>query len=593
MISSQKLSVIRSAMQDRNLTAYIVPSSDPHQSEYVAAHWKSREWLSGFTGSAGTLVITAHHAGLWTDSRYFIQAEEQLKGSEIVLHKLVIPHTAEHLDWMMENLPAGSTVGLDGRLFSVGQVRRMASYFYNKNIELDTDCDLVGQIWVDRPLLPQTPVYEHDVKYAGVARAEKIQVVRDKMSSADYYLVSTLDDIAWLLNLRGNDVECNPVFYAYAVIGKNRVWLFVETTKVKEELITTLNQDGVIVKPYNAIEAFLKNLPTGQTIHIDLSSTSNQVHNALQKESIREGKNLVAPLKAIKNPVEIQHCKNAMVSDGVALLRMFRWLEKTLDDRAVPETEVAEKLIEYRREADTYVGESFEAIVGYNSNGAIVHYHAESGSCAAIEKKGILLVDCGGQYLNGTTDITRTIALGRPTSGQMKDFTLVLKGHIALCRAKFPKGTTGVQLDILARMFLWEHQLNYGHGTGHGVGFFLNVHEPPQGFSPAVNTPRANIAIEPGMLTSNEPGLYKAGQYGIRTENLIFCVEDGESDFGEFYRFENLTLFPIDLSLVDKSLLSTAEKQWLNDYHAEVFSKLSPHLNKEEKAWLEKRCEGI
>jgi Xaa-Pro aminopeptidase len=593
MTVQEKLSAIRKAMQDRQLAAYIIPSGDPHQSEYVAAHWKSRQWISGFTGSAGTVVITHDHAGLWTDSRYFIQAEEQLKGSPVELHKLGIPHTPEHLEWLQDNLPAGSKVGLDGRLFSVGQVRKMAKHFYDKKIGLDTHCDLVGQIWRDRPPLPQTPVFEHDIIFAGVSRSEKIQIVREKMTPAGYYFLSTLDDIAWLFNLRGQDVECNPVFYAYALIGKDVVWLFIETAKVPEELKATLNQDGIIVKPYQEIEDFLKKLSREHPVLVDPGSTSNQVFSSVLKESVKETENLIAPLKAIKNPTEIAHFKNVMVRDGVALVRMFRWLEETLEKRAVPETEVAEKLIECRREQGHYVGESFDAIVGYNGNGAIVHYRPEHGSCANITPEGILLVDSGGQYFDGTTDITRTIALGKPTKEQKTDFTLVLKGHIALNRVRFPKGTTGVQLDTLARMFLWQRHLNYGHGTGHGVGFFLNVHEPPQGFSPAVNTPRANIAFEPGMLTSNEPGLYKAGKYGIRTENLILCVEDGENDFGNFYRFENITLFPIDLRLIKKSMLSKREKRWLNNYHKEVFEKLSPHLNEEETEWLAEKCEQI
>lgn len=590
MTTQEKISAIRAAMQKHSLSAYIIPSGDPHQSEYMAAHWKSRQWVSGFTGSAGTVVITANHAGLWTDSRYFIQAEEQLKNSGVELHKLGIPHTPEHLEWMKKNLSPGSKVGLDGRLFSVGQIRRLAKHFFDKKIDLDTNCDLVGQVWGGRPLLPQNPVFELDVKYAGISREEKLQQVREKMGDADFYLVSTLDDIAWLFNLRGGDVECNPVFYAFAIVGKDTSWLFIELAKVPAGLKETLNSSGVMIKPYDELEDFLKNRIGDKTILVDSGSINNQLFNAIPDKSVVEGSNIVAPLKAVKNPVEIQHLKNAMVRDGVALVRMFRWLEKTLVERPVPETEVAEKLIEFRREQGNYFGESFDAIVGYNGNGAIVHYRAEPETCATIIKEGILLVDSGGQYFDGTTDITRTIAVGVPTQEQKTDFTLVLQGHIALTVQRFPRGTTGVQLDTLARMFLWQHGLNYGHGTGHGVGFFLNVHEPPQGFSPAVNTPRANVVFEPGMLTSNEPGLYKAGKHGIRTENLILCVEDSENDFGQFYRFENVTLFPIDLSLIETSMLSEGERRWLNDYHQEVFTKLSPHLTEAEVVWLKEKC---
>ncbi|HFA51241.1 MAG TPA: aminopeptidase P family protein [Bacteroidetes bacterium] len=586
MTISEKLSALRANMKARGIDAYIVPSGDPHQSEYMADHWKSREWISGFTGSAGTVIVTAGHAGLWTDSRYFIQAAEQLKGSGIELHKLKIPHTAQHRDWLKGHLPEGSKIGFDGRVFSVGKVRSLAKFFYGKKFVFDTETDLIGGIWKDRPPLPKEPVFELPVKYAGLNRKAKLKQVRAKMDGASHYLISTLDDIAWLFNLRGRDVECNPVFYAYAVVGEKKVWLFTETKKVSGKLKKKLNNDGIIIKPYKSLQGFLQKLPQSASILVDKNSTSNRVFNAIKKERIRDGKNIVRALKAIKNKKETGHIREVMAKDGAALVKLFRWLESTLEKRPVPECEVAEKLIAFRRAQGNYFGESFPAIVGYQANGAIVHYHAEPATCASIEKKGILLLDSGGQYLDGTTDITRTIALGRPTGEQKKDFTLVLKGHIALAMAKFPAGTTGVQLDTLARMNLWQQQMNYGHGTGHGVGFFLNVHEPPQGISP-----RSSVALQPGMLTSNEPGLYKAGKYGIRTENLVLCAEDGEEgEFGKFLRFETVTLFPIDLSLIAKNMLSKEEKNWLNAYHEEVFEKLSPRLDRAEKAWLKGKC---
>ncbi|MEZ4960320.1 MAG: aminopeptidase P family protein [Saprospiraceae bacterium] len=589
---SEKLAALRSAMKAHKVDAYLIPSSDPHQSEYLADHWKSRQWISGFSGSAGTVVVTQGHAGLWTDSRYFIQAEEQLKDSGIELHKLTIPHTPEHLTWLKESLPEGSVAGLDGRLFSVGQIRAIAKQFYNKKIDLNTDTDLIGQIWKDRPPMPQSPVFQHDVKYTGKTIEEKLQQVRERMKAA-YYLVSTLDDIAWLFNLRGTDVDCNPVFYAYSIIGKEAAYLFIELSKVSPAIKADLNKSGVILKPYGTAEDFLKNLAEGN-IQIDLASTSNQFYNALDKDKILEGENIVAHLKAIKNEVEIGHIHQAMRKDGAALVQLFRWLEKEVKQRPIPEAEVAEKLIGFHKAQGDYFGESFDAIVGYNANGAIVHYRATFGACANIQPEGILLLDSGGQYLDGTTDITRTIALSRPSDEQKRDFTLVLKGMINLTLARFPKGTTGVQLDTLARQYLWQHHYNYGHGTGHGVGFFLSVHEPPQGFSPVANTPRSSIPIEPGMLTSNEPGLYKAGQYGIRIENLVLCVKDGEeNEFAQFYKFETVTLFPIDTNLVEKSMLSVEELAWLNAYHAEVFEKLAPLLNEEETTWLKSRCAKI
>jgi Xaa-Pro aminopeptidase len=593
MTINERVAALQAAMKAHKIDAYIIPSSDPHQSEYVADHWKTREWISGFTGSAGTVVVTADHAGLWTDSRYFIQAEEQLKGTCVTLHKLNVPHTPEHREWLKQQLPDGSKIGMDGRLFAAGTVRALAQFFYDKKFVFETETDLIKDIWKNRPTLPKEPVFEHAVKYSGANRTKKLQAVRAEMKGASHYLISTLDDIAWLFNLRGGDVECNPVFYAYAVIGKDKAWLFIDKSKVPDKLVQKLNKDGVILKPYTSLEGMLSKLPKNSTVLIDKGSTSNRVFNAIDKDRIKNGANIVAPLKAIKNKTEIEHCKQVMVKDGVALVKLFRWLENTLEKRPVPEIEVADQLIEFRRAQGNYFGESFHAIVGYEGNGAIVHYRPEAGKCANIKNKGMLLLDCGGQYLDGTTDITRTVSFSRPTQEQKTDFTLVLKGHIALALAKFPIGTTGVQLDTLARMHLWQHQYNYGHGTGHGVGFFLNVHEPPQGFSPVPHTPRANVTFEPGMLTSNEPGLYKAGKYGIRTENLVLCVKDGEGEFGEFLRFETITLFPIDLSLVAKSLMTKEEKTWLNAYHEEVFEKLSPHLDKAEKEWLRKKCGSL
>ncbi len=589
MTTPKKLNALRSLMAAKNIAACIIPSSDPHQSEYFADHWKSRQWLSGFSGSAGTLVVTADHARLWTDFRYYILAAQQLEGSGIEMQKSDISQQNPHLDWLNENLPAGSKLALDGRLFSVGQVRRMSEVFSKKKMVLETGLDLVAAIWRDRPPMPQDAVFQHSIKYAGVTCEQKLQKVRTKMGDADAFLLSTLDDIAWLFNLRGSDVECNPVFYAYAVVEREVAYLFIEPSKISGEIKNRLNADGVLVKSYDAIEPFLENFP-GISILLDLASTSNQTYSVIPKEKIREAQNIVIYLKAIKNPVEIQHIRQVMCKDGVALVRLFRWLESTLAERPVPETEVAERLIAFRRMEDTYFGESFDAIVGYNANSAIVHYRPEKGKCAVIRSEGILLLDSGGQYQDGTTDITRTIALSPPTERQKRDFTLVLKGFIALSIARFPKGICGIHLDTLTRQFLWQDHLNYGHGAGHGVGFFLNVHEPPQGFSPA-NAPRTTLPFEPGMLTSNEPGLYREGEYGIRTENLVLCVEDGEPNaFGTFRRFETMTLYPIDLQLVEENLLTPGEREWLNGYHREVFEKLSPLLDEGGRKWLEGKC---
>ncbi len=590
---NQKVQLLRELMQVHQLDAYIVPSSDPHQSEYVAEHWKCRAWLTGFTGSAGTAVVTMNHAGLWTDSRYFIQAEQQLNDSCFELHRLNVPHTPEFTNWLVQNLSNGARVGLDGRLFSVKQIRRLQKKLNQKGIEVVPSLDLIGPIWKDRPPLPWRPVFEHDIEYAGQSRESKIEKVLAQLDANQHLLITTLDDIAWLFNLRGSDIPCNPVFYAFALVGKKEVLLFTGPGNIENQLAERLRQAGVRIMPYDVIADFLRDSPRSAELVVDPSTTNQALWDAMTGLSIAEKDNVVVPLKAIKNPVEIAHFREVMKRDAVALTRLFMWLEDTLQKRAVAEVEVAEKLIEIRSEYPTYKGESFDAIVGYNANGAIVHYKPESDTCAHIQAEGMLLLDCGGQYLDGTTDITRTVALGKASAQQKRDFTLVLKGYIALDQVKFPEGTTGIQLDILARMHLWKEALNYGHGTGHGVGFFLNVHEGPQGFTPTPNTPRANTVFKPGMITSNEPGLYRTGQYGIRIENLVLCKEAEESDFGKFLQFETLTLFPIDTSLIDTARLSEEERNWINQYHARVFNEVSPLLNEKEREWLRLKCQAI
>lgn len=593
MTTNEKVQALRVEMKKHKLDAYIIPSSDPHQSEYVAEHWKSRAWISGFTGSAGTVVVTLNHAGLWTDSRYFIQAEEQLKGSEVVLHKLNIPHTPEHVQWICDNLSNGNSIGCDGRLFSVSQIRKLDKRLSEKGIALDANQDLINNLWIDRPTLPNRPVYEHDEKYAGQTREAKMEAIRKKMASSDFYLFTTLDDIAWLFNLRGSDVSCNPVFYSFAVLGKNIAHLFTGPGNVSNELKEKLNKEGIILKDYCEIYSFLKKIPANQNIIIDPSSTNMQLFDELASAQVKEASNLIIPSKAIKNETEIFHVKQVMRKDAVALVKLYRWLEKTLESRTVPEAELAEKLNAFRSEQDHYAGESFDAIVGFNANGAIVHYKPEYQTCSDITSHGMLLLDSGGQYIDGTTDITRTTIFGTATNEQKIDFTTVLKGYINLESAKFPVGTTGVQLDTLARIDLWKAGLNFGHGTGHGVGFFLNVHEGPQGFSPVPNTPRANTVFEAGMVTSIEPGLYKEGKYGIRIENLVLCITAEKTDFGEFLSFEPLTLFPIDLNLVETKILTKEEIKWLNLYHAKVYSEVAPLLSEEDRSWLKTKCKSF
>jgi Xaa-Pro aminopeptidase len=592
MSINQRIAALRLQMKAANIDAYIIPSSDPHQSEYVAPHWKSREWISGFSGSAGTVVITHDHAGLWTDSRYYIAAEQQLAGSEVKLHKQIVQGAPEHLTWLKNTLPNNSKIGLDNALFSVEQYRSMVMSM--GEVQFNPDLDLITPIWTDRPPLPVNPVFEHELKYAGRTRTQKLDAIRSEMKTlgADYHLVTTLDDIAWTLNIRSNDVECNPVTIAYMVIGNEHTHLFINPKKLDTKIHKTLQNDNIHLHEYESIEHILKSIK-GNILIDDSNLNAKLYYNAIKDINFQRGNTISILLKACKNETEIAHIRQVMVKDAVALTKAFSWLESTLDAGNTPtEYEVATKIAQSRSEQSDYHGESFDAIIGYRGNGAIVHYKPEPATSLKIKKQGILLLDSGGQYTNGTTDITRTITLGTPTAEEKRDFTLVLKGHIGLANLKFPQGTTGVQMDILARQHLWAHGLNYGHGTGHGVGFFLNVHEPPQGFIPGLGI-RGRTIMQLGMLTSNEPGFYKEGSHGIRIENLVIAVPAEKTPYGQFMRFDTVTLFPIDQNLIEKTLMTKPELKWLNTYHKEVYAKTAKHLNKEEKAWLKLKCKSI
>lgn len=592
-----QLAALRAEMHKHQLSAYLIPSSDPHQSEYVAPHWEVRPWLSGFSGSAGTLIVTPTFAGLWTDSRYFLQAEQELAGSGIDLMKQQIPHAPEHIDWLAENTPPGGKLGFDGKVVAYSQVQSLERKLSAKGIELVATHDLPARIWTtDRPALPQSPVYALDEKFAGESRSSKIAKVRAWLTSnnADSLLLVALDEIAWTLNIRASDVTFNPVCISYLWIGQEQAIWFVGASRIDQELQTSLSEAGIQLADYDAISGHLSKLSADQTFAFDPYTISFQHHQLVKEKKTIAKPSPVVALKTIKNETEIAHVRHAMCKDGVALLRLFRWLDETLKERGVSEVELAEKLSACRAEQQYYRGDSFPAIVGYKGNGAIIHYRAEPDSCAMIQAEGVLLLDSGGQYLDGTTDITRTVALGPSTIEQRRHFTLVLKGMIALSRARFPKGTGGAQLDTLARQFLWQDGLNYGHGTGHGVGFFLNVHEGPQGFATSAVTSRGRTAFEVGMLTSNEPGFYRTDHYGIRIENLILCVEDQNTDYGEFLRFETLTLFPIDRKMIQLDLLSETETLWLNGYHKQVMDGMLPLLtDKEEKEWLRFQCRPL
>ena len=552
MNATHRLSALRDSMKKNGLIAYIIPSNDAHQSEYVADYWKSREWISGFTGSAGTVVVTNEKSGLWTDSRYFLQGEKELSGSEMKLYKPKNRFGSEYIYWLSDQLSKGDIVGIDGNVCSLTSYERYEKALKPNGIKLSTSLDLFEEIWEDRKPKPLHPIFEHDTLFAGKSRIEKIKDIRTEMKEkgVDHHLITTLDDIAWIFNIRGTDVEFNPVAVAYALISTDEITLFIESSKVEDSIYQKLKQDGVTLQSYDAIIEKLNNLSESESLLLDPNTCSISLYKAINCTAVR-GKTISQLMKALKNETEIEHTRNVMAKDGAALAKTFYWLEQKLkNESTVTEAEFADKLAEHRSQMSDYKGESFPAIIGYKGNGAIIHYRPMHGSCSEIKPDGILLADSGGQYLDGTTDITRTIALSSPNKEEKRNFTLVLKGNIALSRASFPEGTTGAQLDILARKPLWDHGLNYSHGTGHGVGFFLNVHEGPQGFA-AMNSERGTTAHQVGMITSNEPGYYKEGAYGIRVENLLVTIPSEKEGFLEF---ETLSLYPMDIKLIDESV---------------------------------------
>jgi Xaa-Pro aminopeptidase len=580
-------------MRENDIAACIVPSADPHLSEYLPGHWQARQWLSGFTGSAGTLVVTADFAGVWTDSRYFAQAEQQLEGSDIALMRLKVAHTGEHLDWLLERLSACETVAVAGDSLSVAARDQLERRLAGIEASLRTDLDLPGDIWPDRPALPSAPVFEHAALYAGAGRSEKLGRVHAAMkrAGADYHFLSSLDDIAWLTNLRGSDVEYNPVFLAHMLVDRRGATLFVHASKLPAELVMALKQDDIAIVDYGTAASALAALPDDSRLLIDPNRVVGALAQAIPETvTVVRGANPSTALKARKTSAELDHIREAMRRDGAALVHAFRQIEQSLA-AAEPLTELdIDRLLRESRQAQTgFVGESFATIAGYQANGALPHYRATPEQHSVLQPKGLLLIDSGGQYPGGTTDITRVLALGPVTDEQRCDSTLVLKGMIALSRARFPRGASGPQLDALARAPLWAAGMDYGHGTGHGVGYFLNVHEGPHGIRPPV-TGGALVALEPGMITSIEPGLYKPGRHGIRHENLAAIVEADTTEFGDFLAFETLTLCPFDRRALEPRLLEPSERAWLDDYHATVRAALAPLLDEADRRWLEWHC---
>ncbi len=590
-IIEKRMHALRMTFNPHSISAFIIPSTDPHLSEYVAPHWMSREWISGFTGSAGTVVILQNKAGLWTDSRYFLQAAKELEGSSITLYKEMLPETPTITEFLGHNLKPGESVCIDGKMFSVEQVEQMKRELLAYNVQVNTLYDPLKDIWKDRPSLPDAPAFVYDIKYAGKSCKEKVAAIRAEMQKKDVaaLFLSALDEIAWTLNLRGNDVHCNPVIISYLLITRDEVIYFISPEKVTEEVAAYLKEQQVNLREYDEVEAFLQTF-TGKNILIDPRKTNYAIYSAINpKCQIIRGESPVALLKAIRNEQEIAGIHAAMQRDGVALVKFLKWLEEAVPTGKATEISIDRKLHEFRAAQPLYMGESFDTIAGYKEHGAIVHYSATPESDVVLQPKGFLLLDSGAQYLDGTTDITRTIALGELTEEEKTDYTLVLKGHIALAMAKFPAGTRGAQLDVLARMPIWNRGMNFLHGTGHGVGHFLSVHEGPQSIRMNENP----VALHPGMVTSNEPGVYKAGSHGIRTENLTLVCKDKEGMFGEYLQFETITLCPICKKGIIKELLAPEEIGWLNDYHQMVYEKLSPELNEEEKKWLEEATAAL
>ncbi|WP_137172624.1 aminopeptidase P family protein [Massilia sp. HP4] len=593
-----RLAQLRAAMARHGIDAYIVPSSDPHLSEYLPGHWKGREWLSGFTGSVGTFIATAGFAGVWTDGRYFTQAETELAGSEIALMKIPGAASQLHVDWLAANLAVGQTAAVDARVLGLAGARLLGDALKARGVNLRTDIDLLDEVWSERPSLPTEPVFEHLAPYATVSRADKLHATRAAMEAhgAGFHFISTLDDIAYLFNLRGADVSFNPVFLAHALIGRGDATLFVLDGKVPQDVRARLEADDVHLAPYaNAVHA-LESLPEGATLLLDPRRVTSGMRAAVaQGVNVVEAINPTTFAKSRKLDSEAVNVRAAMEQDGAALCEFFAALEPLLADpnrTPINEVDIDTRIVAARARRPNFVSASFSTIAGFNSNGAIMHYRAESASCAVIEGDGLLLIDSGGQYLGGTTDITRVIPVGTPGSAQMRDYTLVLKGLINLSAARFPRGTRAPMLDAIARAPIWAAGIDYGHGTGHGVGYFLNVHEGPQTISPAV-PPEPHTAMEPGMITSIEPGIYRPGRWGIRIENLVLNEHVETSEFGEYLGFETLTLCPIDTRCLDKSLLRPDEIAWLNDYHATVRARLTPHVEGPAFEWLMLRTEAI
>jgi Xaa-Pro aminopeptidase len=583
---TDKLQQLRDKMKEYKVAAFIIPTTDPHKSEYVPDYWKCREWLTGFTGSAGTAVVTANHAGLWTDSRYFIQAYKQLV-PPFLLHRMKT-RAPEYIEWLLDHLAVGDKVAIDERLFSASEADSLFQTLRIKQITVLPVGELFQGIWQNRPILSSNPVYIHPGEYVGIETTEKIAKVRSylKEKKGSEFLITVLDEIAWLLNIRGSDVTYNPFVTSYCLINESETLLFINEVQLSENVMVELERSKIKTVPYFKLVEYLRKLPSNSTILLDKNIVNYQLFSSIPSNcKIISEQSIITKLKAIKTPKEIAHYKEAQIRDGIAMCHFLNWLENEVQTRTLTELEAASKSAFFRQQQPNFVDLSFEPISAYQQNAALPHYSPSEVDQSMLEPKGLYLIDSGGQYLGGTTDITRTIALGTVTQEQIVDFTLVLKGHIRLASACFPIGTRGIQLDTLARLDLWQNGKDYGHGTGHGIGYFLGVHEGPHGFSQA-GAGASMVPFEPGMLVTNEPGVYHENKYGIRIENVMVCQTIDFGHNNSFLGFETVTYCPIDKKLIDKSMLTKQETDWINSYHSKVLELLEDHVNGEVLDWL-------
>lgn len=570
----ERIQALQNLMKQNHIDIYIIPTSDDHQSEYVGDYFKCREYMSGFTGSAGTLIVTLNEARLWVDGRYYIQGEKQLQGSGIILMKMAMPNVETVHEFLQKD--PSLTIGFDGKTMAYQQVRDLPNPIID-------DLDLVGVIWQDRPTLSHEPAYLYDIQYCGETRESKLKRVRDMMGDCQHHLICSLDDIAWLLNIRGQDIHCNPVVNAYALINQTNAYLYVQDDVIKHDIANVLNADGIIIRSYDQIYEDVKNIDG--TIMLDSQSVNYSLIKNLQNATIIDRCNPTQLFKAIKNETEIKATKNAHLKDGVAMTKFMYWLKKTIGTKELDEVDISNQLEQFRRQQEGFLDLSFDTICGYQDNAALMHYKAKKGECAKVTNKGMLLIDSGGQYIDGTTDITRTFILGPLSNEERRDFTIALKAMLRLQNTHFLAGTTGTNLDILARGIIYDYDLDYRCGTGHGVGHLLNVHEGPNSIRPRPLSGKNDAPLQPGMITTDEPGIYKEGKYGIRHENELLCIQCTNNEYGQFMKFEPITYVPFDISDLDDHVLSNHEMDALNNYQQFVYDKISPYLSDEEKQW--------